>query len=211
MEVLITIPHSYCKNKFKRDCDTLSLKVAKALANSLLSENLNIKIHAPISKNEFGDKLLEKYLISNSLKNILRKTCDMNRSWCRNTEYRKVLTNYLKKNHKNIIFHFDVHSFPFGYKKKNIKLYFIDGSNYSNYTEKLAEYIVKNIKSNIIIHRGPKSCKKDVCYRGTNDILDEVRNFGIKSVLVEFLETMENKDYKIYCNIIAKWVKMKYG
>jgi hypothetical protein len=181
--ILITIPHSKCL-KIKRDCDKVAKMIGELLKQSLIEKKMRVGIFE-------SDKM--RYII------------DMNRSNSRNENFRLQITNYIKKNKIDLCI--DVHSFPSNDSSNgDIPMYIL--SNVIPYPKFIID-LVSEINNNKIILSDQWKGKKVKIYTGvskfndpnridgTNDILDEMIENKIPSLLIEFNESFVPDDPKL--------------
>lgn len=164
--------------------------------HSLCKDN-DIKTHeCDIIAGDMAKRLYKK-LKSNNIDVQLfvsterRIDCDLNRIKCRNTSYRKNVTKYMKM---KPIFLFDIHSFPNSYKQ--LPMYILDDyiEQPENYSINLFHYL-KNNGINAELYQGID-----------NDIEDEARSFNIKSILIEFNESLTNSERNYIIEVLYDWI-----
>ena len=182
--VVITAPHALCPSiSFdNHPCDTLAADAAQCL-------------YKAVDENEKEHFVAEVFLPTK----IIRDECDLNREDCRvGTDYRQNLTQYLQDKQQDIFFLLDVHSFPhkpFDWLQSR-EVYLIDDSkNLEAYTLSLLNYLKSNKVSSDVVHGK------------NNDIQDEARNvFDIKSILIEFNESLDEKRLLYITQQIVMWL-----
>lgn len=129
--------------------------------------------------------------------NIIRNECDLNRIECRyNTNFRKKIREVLKE---KINFVLDIHSFP-NESNPDLEMYILDDYTKSETVYCLGLYcylLGANIRCGY--NQGEH-----------NDVMDETRELGFKSLLLEFNESLEKKRLKEICLIINKYFINKY-
>jgi hypothetical protein len=182
--ILLTVPHSKCLGKKDHICDYLAEKAAKSLHSKL----------------EFSILILS---------DVNRTFIDYNRKKSKNTKWRENIRKIILS--KNIDFLIDVHSFPpssesFGFFKKDNETYsslpeivlldsyydekFLDRSTSVEFNK----YLLKNnIKSKLIVG-------------GDNDITLDGRRLNIKSILIEYNESLTSQRLDYINNIIIKYI-----
>jgi len=135
-------------------------------------------------------KLINSGIYSKLLIPDLRKIiCNMNRLRCRKTKFRLRLTKYMRNNCKMLL---DIHSFN---KIDNCDLYIIEQYNTPQY---VLDLINKFNDNNV-------SSKVFTSFK--NDILNEARLMNIKSILLNFNESLDKNKIISIIDIIAEWVK----
>lgn len=163
-----------------------------------LCENNDIKTHeCDIIAGDMAQRLYNK-LKTNGIKTKLflsterRIICDLNRLRCRNTEYREILGKYMEM---RPVFLFDIHSFPNDYK--HLSMYILD------------DYIIKPKSYSInLLNFINKNNIDAKLYQGIdNDIEDEARSMGIKSVLIEFNESLSIEERNHIIDVLYDWIK----
>lgn len=135
-------------------------------------------------------KLINSGIYSKLLIPDLRKIiCNMNRLRCRKTKFRLRLTKYMRNNCKMLL---DIHSFN---KIDNCDLYIIEQYNTPQY---VLDLINKFNDNNV-------SSKVFTSFK--NDILNEARLMNIKSILLNFNESLDKNKIISIIDIIVEWVK----
>lgn len=135
-------------------------------------------------------KLINSSIYSKLLIPDLRKIiCNMNRLRCRKTKFRLRLTKYMRNNCKMLL---DIHSFN---KIDNCDLYIIEQYNTPQY---VLDLINKFNDNNV-------SSKVFTSFK--NDILNEARLMNIKSILLNFNESLDKNKIISIIDIIVEWVK----
>jgi hypothetical protein len=142
-----------------------------------------------------ADKLNEA-LVEAGLRTILlradlpREVEDLNRAPSRySTEFREKVRGEMRSGKYDLLI--DVHSFPVG------------GVNWPNNAVVLLQDTERDMESNEALARDLQT----VVVKGIhNDIIDESAEFGIRSVLIEFIEHPISGDDRIM-KIIARWAR----
>lgn len=181
--VFITVPHATCptfqfKNKTLHPCDTLSSQSASILSKSL--SNSGIVNHVFI-----GD--------------IPRTKDDLNRERSRlTTKYRRELTQEMSEKKPSAVL--DIHSYPStgtGFAPDS-EIVILDNS--ISYPKKYSIQL-----NNMLRNSGISS----YLIRGSevNDIEEEARLvYGLRSVLLEFNESLDVSRIKEISNVITEWI-----
>jgi hypothetical protein len=117
---------------------------------------------------------------------VYRSYADMNRDdfLPRTSDYRKKVDSFIIENKDNILWHLDIHSFPFGYFDENemVFLDIFDETERFNYPGTIVEASTKNA------------------------LEKSARNIGINSILIEFGNLPDDK-IKKNAKIVADWMK----
>jgi len=197
LKVIITVPHNICKDgtnlfdlTFKEslekkknlvhECDFMASQAAKLIAKFVGKENTEI-FFATVSRKEC-------------------QKCDLNRK-NRKLGFRPKLRKYVfEKIFTERLFVLDVHSYPPTYKKtRDLDCYLLDDDYpFKKYSIKFVEFMKKSgVKIKIL--RGKN-----------NDIMDEMREFGIPCFLIEVNERLNKKELTEICELISKWLNKQY-
>lgn len=179
MRILLTCPHAYCgnnsidRNYFESEhfCD-------------LIAEDMTNELYTKLSKNNQVDIEIGK---------TARPECDLNRIQCRNTSFRRKISQKMQ----NFDLILDIHSYPSNSEYGAYQAVILedrplsrDLSSYSLY-----QYLISNgINVGLLQGRG-------------NDIEDESHEKGIDSFLIEFDEDMSLKFNQNLINLISEWVR----
>lgn len=124
--------------------------------------------------------------------NISRDKCDLNRINCRDTYFRKEIMNLIDK--YKIKWVIDIHSFPEVFLN-NFEIYILD-----DYTEEKTNYCVDFYK---YILKNNVNCGY---FQGIdNDIMDQTREKGVKSFLIEFNESLSKNRLNEICSVVASF------
>lgn len=199
MEIIITVPHSYCPKKYMKNigkvhfCDVRSRDFAECLNKSFTKYDINAHIFLNNDTLRFcvkGDNAL----------------CgDLNRKTSHDNEWTKSVMSkiYELKNKKIILL--DVHSYPnigsFGGSDMSIIVNTDINKKANNMT------IGMNLKINKILSKSNSYCN---LHRGKgNYLIDKARDLGANCVLLEIIEDKNrlNNDTMIeVCNGIVEYV-----
>jgi len=180
-QVVITAPHSFCQES---NIHSHSCDTADESVVSCLVDTIQ------------GIGLIPVPFLASTP----RRECDLNRKKCRKNSYRVNLTSYMKKHREEIRMVLDVHSFPpddedwGGYDV----ILLDDAETATSYTLMLQNMFLQNwVRCKIV--RG-----------GGNDIQDEARERGMKSLLIECSESVLDDDSRrlLICKIVANWVNL---
>jgi len=201
--VILTVPHAKCKRDGPyHNCDYTAPTVAACLSK-MLDEDHHEVLYA----------------------NVNRRTCDMNRKYCkmdssfpmntgnaRSYGFRKDIRNIIKNKGRDSVVVLDIHSFPpIDEKTKHFDIYMIyDNSKTETLGNSLKNYIRNSSNnSNITVGNIPGY---------NNDIIDEMTELGVRSLLIEFNENLlrrgKNGKYivteklKDICILISNFVKL---
>ncbi len=184
--VVITVPHASCKNLKVRNCDKIGGRSANCIETHMNQVRGNKKIITSVFRND----------------SVSRMDCDMNRIQCRNTKWRKGITEYFNQVKKQMLIHYDIHSFPpeMDGLTAGQSIYFI----VKDISVSLAKQLMNYIWMNMTIH-DPKF--RGLIFLGiSNDIQDEIVGMGMqRSILIEFNENIRDDRLKEFCELIAKW------
>lgn len=181
--VILTVPHAIKSIGW----DKLALKAAQILFN-------NIKTYS---------SHLEPVLF---IPEIGRKQCDLNRyKYCNlNSEYYKRIGDFIKLRETEILFGLDIHSFD------KLEGYF-DGSEIAFIDDDLSYYYRK--KSELSIRLNDYFNRIGInsnIYRGKSNFMhSRLRNFGLKTTLIEFEEHLSMKRLDFICKQVV-YVLNKY-
>lgn len=196
--VVITVPHGACaavkpwNNNEDHLCDSGAERAARCIRNLINRQKAGVRAILYLNKD------------------LPRRLCDLNRSRCRNTAYRRGLRK-LVQNNSNIDFVLDIHSFPGGENAWNLgdrhpdpELLILDDDYGRNLQiSKLPDYVIKFLKT-----MRSKGIYTAVLPGIMNDIQNTMRHQeGIKSILLEVRENLSAKRLEnLICPAVAKWL-----
>lgn len=201
VEVVLTVPHNTCID---------NSKLSKLTFDESFEKSKKI-VHMCDFIAASAAKLIKKFLGLLNTTVFIGKVyrdrcerCDLNR-FNRKTGFRPKLTKYLKKNRaKKKLFVLDVHSFPPNMERrkmeklKDLDCFVLDDSNpIKNYSTEFVKFMIKN------------KVKTKVIKGSNNDIMDESRELGIPSFLLEFNEKLFKDENRLIfiCKKVAEWLK----
>ncbi len=196
--IVITVPHGACAvvqpwNHSKRHlCDSGAERAARCIEKLINRHKAGVRAILYLNKD------------------LPRPLCDLNRSRCRNTAYRRGLRK-LVHNNSSIDFVLDIHSFPAGENVWNLngrqldpELLILDDEYGRNLqSSELPDYVIKFLKT---MHS--KGINTVVLPGIMNDIQRTMRHQeGIKSILLEVQENLSAKRLEnLICPAVAKWL-----
>ncbi len=219
--VLISSPHTFCVSKNVRDCDKIARIASKCLKKHLSDLNLNpiLKLNDNLFRFECD---LNRYKCRNTnFRKNLKKTFKKYKKFILIHidihSFPNMLTNH-KTYNQDIYFIDD--------SKNNIPLYtlrlmrYLENEMIIFYNLKLKQYIDLNktqIMSEEEIYLRTKLSNLNykiflgpiygTNYYVQNDIQDEARiQHGLKTILIEFNESIRNYALDQLCKLISKWI-----
>lgn len=186
MKILITVPHSFCIKNSRHVCD-------------YLADDASLNLYKNFRKlNKVTYRILS---------NKNRSLIDYNRKISRNYKWRVFVRKIIINEMINLLL--DIHSFPnkyisFGYIKntKIIPEIVILDSYHNNY--KFLDYVTSINFNKYLLKNGILS---KLMFGGENDITIEAREYGKRSVLIEYNESLSKKRLNFINKVIINYYK----
>ncbi len=180
--ILITAPHSLCeqnKNEY-HECDTIVREVCGIMNKSLHDRKINAEFF-------FADKPRDSE----------GPHMDYNKAWSRNEPYRKTITEEMNKIKKSRDYLIDIHS----YKKSNElfgghEVVILDIKKYNQFSQ---------IGRELLNYLSDRYVDVEIFDSREIDILEEAREKRIRSILLEFNESIDKKRLTQICDLIASY------
>lgn len=225
----ITAPHAACfKSIDSRHCDKVAYPAATEFAKALQTHHPQAEIILLINNDvkrwhsNHPDSAKTTFM-TETINNEQKDIADLNRDWpaSLNTKFRKKFESVINQNKDNPNFwHIDVHSFPYGFLWYTAR----DGKNVNANGRADPEIaILDNVTTNTPFghSREHKTANKISAELSKNDIPAYVvqgkgdgidanalmrysRNHGVKSLLFEFSENMDDEKITKATNIISR-------
>ena len=182
-KTIITIPHAICEPGYTQKehlCDFVSLECGKRIYEKLKEKEENVVILYPEQTRFYFDG------IGN------RVSRDMNRTLSRKLDFRQMLSKEMETARKL----WDVHSFPRMKKFPfNNDVYLLQDEMSFLFDETI--HLVNLYRMN--------GFKCEYIEGSKNDIINEAREKGLKTVLLEVCEDIYENDRKAICDIFVDW------